>query len=151
MSRTFLALFTVISVGCAEKPVVTIEQVHATQTRTAGSLSQRVFPPTCEEIPVPDYPGVGVEQRPEQVSVRVDLTIDEVGVPKNLRATPLSPSPWDESYVRASIEAAGRIRCEPAWSPPGPESDDLEPRPREYRSSLIFHFFRDEKQARVAF
>jgi hypothetical protein len=137
--------------GCARKPAVTVEQIHETTTRAPVSLSQRVFPPRCEEIPIPDYPDVNFEKRPDRVSVRVDFTIDDDGVPKNLHALAVDPSPWDEPYVRASIEAAGRIRCEPAWSPPRPGSDDLQPRPREYKSSLIFHFLRDERKAKVAF
>ncbi len=128
-----------------------MEQAHDAHATPTASLSQRVFPPRCEEIPLPAYPDTDVEQRPERVSVRVDFTIDEEGVPRDRRATPLRPSPWDELYISASLDAVDRIRCEPAWSPPRPGSEDLGPRPREYRSSVIFHFFRDEKQARIDF
>jgi hypothetical protein len=146
----FVVLLTVASVlGCAHRPAVTIEQVEEIQA--PSSLSQRVFPPRCEEFPVPDYPEVNMEQRPERVSVRVDFTMDEEGVPKNVRAAAINPSPLDDPYIRTSIEAVGRIRCEPAWSPPSPGSDNLGRRPREYKSSLIFHFHRDEKKAGVAF
>jgi hypothetical protein len=126
-----------------------MEQVHDTQSTSTTALSQRVFPPRCEEIPLPAYPDTDVKQLPERVSVRVDFTIDEEGVPRNPRATSLSPSPWDELYISASINAVGSIRCEPAWSPPKPGSDDLQHRLREYQSSVIFHFFRDEKHARI--
>jgi hypothetical protein len=148
--RTFAVLLAVASMlGCARKPAVTIEQVQ--ETEGSASKSQRVFPPRCEEIPVPGYPEVAMDRRPDKVSVRVDFVIDRDGVPQHVRATPVVSSPGQEPYVQASIEAADRIRCKPAWSPPRPGSGDHGPRLRDYRSSLIFHFLKDEREANVSF
>ncbi len=150
MRRTFVILLALVSMaGCARKPAVTIEQVQETEAST--SLSQRVFPPRCEEIPVPDYPEVAMDLRPDKVSIRVDFVIDRDGAAQHVRATPVGSSPGQEPYVQASIEAAGRIRCKPGWSPPRPGSGNHGPRLRDYRSSLIFHFLKDEREANVSF
>jgi hypothetical protein len=150
MRKAIVAIFVVVLIpSCTRRTAVTMEQVHDTQSKSTVALYQRGFPPRCEEIPLPAYPDTEAEQRPERVSVRVEFTISKEGVPRNLRATSLSPSTWDELYIGASLNAVERIRCEPAWSPPRPDSDDFRSRPREYRSSVIFHFFRDEKQARI--
>ena len=41
------------------------------------------------------------------------------------------------------------LRCEPAMRTPRPDSDEQAPVPIEYRSAVVFRFFRDETRVDV--
>ena len=138
-----------IATGCA-RPAVTVEQVHEEKDVPRQS-SGRVFPPACEELPTAVYPELPPENRPELVSVRVDLTISRGGQPENLRATVQESIEPTEPFVEAALAAARTIRCEGARRTPRRGTDELALVPIDYESSIVFRFYRDEKEARGAF
>ncbi len=144
--RTLLAILVlVVAAACATRPLV---QVELPQVQPAESL--KVFPPQCEEIPLALYPDVERDERPEQVTVKVTFTIDKLGRVEDVSAGGVGEMDRSEPYLAASIAAAGTLRCKPAARLAGESSEALAFQPIPYRSSFVYHFFRDEKKARVA-
>jgi hypothetical protein len=138
-----------VVLGACAKPAVTIEQVRRDTSTASRNLIGQVNPPACGTLPVPAYPELAVRQRPEHVAVRVDLTIDEQGLPTRVRASVVEPVEPTQPFVDASLDAANRIRCKPAQSLERADDKGLVIRNHVYKSSLVFHFHRDEKDATV--
>jgi hypothetical protein len=137
--------------GCAAKPGVTVDQVHEERARSERTLFRRVFPPRCAEIPTAEYPDVAPDERPDLVSVRVDLTIDPRGEAAELTAEVLEASDLAAPFVSAALAAAAKLRCSPAVRPPRADSHEQAPQPVAYRSSLVYRFYRDRMQATGSF
>jgi hypothetical protein len=131
--------------GCARRPLVQVEQLPEEADREA---TEQAYPPQCEEIPLPVYPDVEPRDRPELVTVRVDFTIDTLGRIQDLEASTIKGPAGASPFVETSLAAARTFKCRPALrlTRPYPDSDGVAMRPIPYRSSLIFHFHRDEKQ-----
>ena len=109
-----------------------------------------MFPPQCEEIPLPLYPNVERSQRPVRITVRVSFTIDRLGRIADLSAEEVGEADRPEPFLAASVAAARTLHCKPAARLAGQSSGTLAFQPIPYRSSFVYRFFRDEKKARVA-
>ena len=105
LSAAAIVLLLVVLGACA-KPAVTIEQVRRDTSTASRYLIGQVNPPACGTLPVPAYPELAVRQRPEHVAVRVDLTIDEQGLPTRVRASVVEPVEPTQPFVDASLDAA---------------------------------------------
>jgi hypothetical protein len=137
--------------GCTAKPGVTVDQVHDERARPERTLFRQVFPPKCAEIPTAEYPDVAPDERPDLVSVRVDLTIDMRGEATELTAEVLDASDPAGRFASAALAAAAKLRCSPALRPPRADSREQAPQPVAYRSSLVYRFYRDRMQAAGSF
>jgi hypothetical protein len=138
-------LLLVTATACAAKPLVEVEHPRGRPVE-----SSKVSPPQCEEIPLPPYPDVERDERPEQVTVKVTFTIDKLGRTEEVSAERVGEVDRPEPYLAAAVDAARTLRCKPAARLAGESSETLAFQPIPYRSSFVYHFFRDEKKARVA-
>jgi hypothetical protein len=144
-----ILLVALAAAACRKSPAVTVEQVYEGE-RPDPQVKARVFAPRCGELPPALYPtDLPAGQRPERVDVRVDLVIDERGRARNLKTTVTGEVADPEPFVEAAIRAAYMLRCEPAMRTPRPDSDEQAPVPIEYRSAVVFRFFRDETRVDV--
>jgi len=148
--RVFVLLFAVLLVpACRKNPAVTVEQIYE-GAPPDPQAEARVFAPRCGELPPARYPvDLPPERRPERVDVRVDLIIDEYGRARNARATVLSEAADPEPFADAAEIATYLLDCQPAMRTPRRDSDEIAPVPIEYRSAVLFHFFRDESRVEV--
>ncbi len=150
-SVAVLALLPALAAGpaCRKTPAVEVEQVY--ELPRSSDSRPRVLPPRCQELPKAPYPDLPFDVRPIKLSVRVDFTLDESGKPEHLEPTVLDRPDNPASFVRAAVAAAELIRCEPAARLPRPGMGETAPVPQKYRSSVICHFFRDEREAGASF
>ena len=136
-----------LTVSCAKKPGVSIEQLYEANLRETGSADS-VTPPWCRELPGAIYPSdLALDERPDRVDVRVELTLDEFGKPRNIKTVVLDDIADPEPFERAARMAAEELRCVPAIRPPAPESGRDIAATIAYRTSLLFHFYRDGREA----
>ncbi len=144
--RALLAVLVLVAASaCATRPLVEVERP---EVRAVESL--KVFPPQCEKIPLALYPDLERDERPEEVTIKVTFTINKLGRVEDVSAEGVGEMARPEPYLAASIDAAATLRCKPAARLAGESSEALAFQPIPYRSSFVYHFFRDEKKARVA-
>jgi hypothetical protein len=142
-----ILLLPIAVAACAKKPAVTVEQRYDDGEERSSEI--RVFAPRCGELPTARYPDLPPADRPDQVDVQVDLTLDENGNPGEVRATVLSRIEHPAPFIKAAETAAYMLHCEPAYRTPRPDSDELALVPIRYQTSMVFHFYRDEREAPV--
>jgi hypothetical protein len=143
--RALCAVLTLLAVtACASKPVVQLEHPQGD-----APTSLEVAPPQCEEFPLPGYPEVEADRRPEKISVQVSFTIDRLGRTVGVSGEVPGKSELAGPYLEAAVAAAEAIRCKPAARVTQVGEDGVTFRPIPYRSSLVYHFFRDERQVQV--
>ena len=147
----FATLVLVWFAGCAKDPGTSVEQVYEERSQPKRTRYQNVFPPKCAEIPTAEYPDIPPDDRPEMVSVRVDLTIDPRGDAMDLAGEVLEGSTFSDSFIRSALRAAANLHCQPAVRPPRPNSGETAPQPVAYNSALIYRFHRYQMQARGSF
>jgi outer membrane biosynthesis protein TonB len=135
--------------ACAgtREPLVTAELVYGNpEAERPTTLATLVFPPVCEALTLPEYPGSLLDADLRSVAVRVDFTIDSSGTPKDVSATVLDPTEHDRTFGRIAEETVAAWRCEPAAKPPRPGDEVLTPRPIDYRTRVTFRFYSDRSQ-----
>ncbi len=137
--------------GCSKKPAVTVEQVYEQQPAAESEGPPRLYAPRCPELPKAVYPEIAEEERPDLVSVRVDLVIDETGRATHLRTTVDRIVARSEEFAAAARRALDSLVCEPAVQMPYPGSEHVLPVPVEYASTIVYRFYRDQNDARAAF
>jgi hypothetical protein len=145
------AVMLVWLAGCTKDPGTSVEQVFGERSQPKRRRYQNVFPPKCAEIPTAEYPDIPPDQRPELVSVRVDLTIDPRGDAGDLTGEVIEGSVFTDLFVGSALRAAAHLHCQPAVRPPRPGSGETAPQPVAYRSALIYRFHRYQMQARGSF
>ena len=143
--RTLLAILMLIAAAACAKPLVEVELPHVQAVK-----SLKVFPPQCEKIPLALYPDLERDERPEEVTIKVTFTMNKLGRVEDVSAEGVGEVARPEPYLAASIDAAATLRCKPAARLAGESSEALAFQPIPYRSSFVYHFFRDEKKAHVA-
>lgn len=146
MKARSLVVLGLLVCGCA-RPLVELEQPYAVSSRAES----RVVAPQCAEFPLPPYPDVPPRDRPDQVTVKVGFTIGATGRIRDVEAEVLRGAEGVEAapFVTASLAAAALIHCRPAVRLPAAGAEDLTPQPIDYRSSVLYHFLRDEELART--
>ena len=146
---TLLFLATVSAGSCAKKPGVSIEQLYEAEDRESTS-ADALTPPWCKDLPSAAYPAdLPLDEQPDRVDVRVDLTLDEFGQPRNVKATALGNLVNAEPFEMAARIAADELLCVPAMRPPDPESGRMVAETIAYRTALLFHFYRDGREVEV--
>ena len=140
-------MLSTIVLACGRKPAVTIEQTYEEHDERSSAV--RIYAPRCSEFPTARYPDLPTRKRPDKVDVRVDLTLDETGNPAEVRATVLTSTEDPEPFVKSAEAAAYMIHCQPALRTPRLDSGEMAPVPVRYQTSMVFHFFRDEREAKA--
>lgn len=172
---TLLVGVAISALGCATKyrGRVTLEDSHAPEaevSRATGTRPARTGtqPPDCAgELAMPEYPAELLGPGAPIVGVRVDLLLNDEGVPEDVVARlapvneqnappasrkPVLPDaepPDAPLFLQAAEAAVSQWRCRPAWRYPRP---DEAPRwvPLPYRTWVLFRFDAERVDGKAA-
>ena len=134
-----------LAAACISTPLVQLEQPQGEAPPTL-----EVAPPQCEGFPLPAYPAeIEPERRPEKVSVQVAFTIDRSGRTTDVSGEVLAGDGVADTFLQAAVAAAATLRCKPAARITRVGEEGMRYVHIDYRSSLVCHFYRDERQVRL--
>lgn len=106
-----LLLGCLVLFGCAGlRPSVTLENPSTERL----SVDLRTLPPSCPEMPLPEYPESLVEQELPPISVRVDFTITKKGAVRGAAASASESGDSTPLFERVAQETVSAWRCQPA-------------------------------------
>jgi len=113
----------------------------------------RTLPPSCPEMPLPEYPASLVEQELPPISVRVDFTITKKGAVRGATASASESGDSTPLFERVAQETVSAWRCQPAKQLS--QEDEGAPatatyKPVDYRTWVVIRFEVEEGRARAS-